>query len=43
MLRDFHIQVTPEIREAINARTSEVAIDNYCKTIIDKYFEERNL
>ena len=41
LLRDFCVRVTPEIREEINKRTSEISIDNYCNDLIRQKLERK--
>lgn len=37
ILRHIGIDVTDEIIHEMEKRTSEIQLDNYCRTLIDKY------
>lgn len=43
MLREFCIDITPEIESEINSRNNEISISNYCNSIIAKYFDGKSL
>lgn len=35
MLKDFRVNITPEIEAEIDSRDNEISIDNYCNELIE--------
>ena len=41
MLKDFRINVTPEIEAEIDSRDSEISIENYCNELIENRLNKK--
>lgn len=41
MLKDFRINVTPEIEAEIDSRDSEINIENYCNELIENRLNKK--
>ena len=41
VLKDFRINVTPEIEAEIDSRDSEISIENYCNELIENRLNKK--